>query len=95
LHSFSWSPRKHANHEFSALAIRAFFVPSDQLPLGGGLQYGVEAYYVEDILSLKVVSPVSLAIVRNRNSEMEERLHQRGLNFPIEGIRPDRTREIH
>jgi hypothetical protein len=27
-------PRKHANHEFSALAIRAFFVPSDQRLLG-------------------------------------------------------------
>jgi hypothetical protein len=68
-------PRKHANHEFSALAIRAFFVPSDQLPLGGGLQYGVEPYYVEDILSLKVVS---LAIVRSpsRSCEIGVGLHK-------------------
>jgi hypothetical protein len=66
-------PRKHANHEFSALAIRAFFVPSDQLL--GGLQYGVEAYYVEDILSLKVVS---LAIVRSpsRSCEIGVGLHK-------------------
>jgi hypothetical protein len=50
-------PRKHANHEFSALAIRAFFVPSDQLPIGGGLHYVSQAYYAIGILRFRAPIP--------------------------------------